>query len=224
MAQQSQAAITAARKKSGMNKQAKEESLKHTVKEKRAMKKMRQARKDREAEVEKGVVTQGGEEDGMVVIDGPDRPTIALDQGMDVDEAVEAKAGKKTKSSSKTKTNGKGGKNPNQLPVVPFDKSDTILLLGEANFSFSSSLLLPPHELLPHQILATSYDTERECYLKYPDGEANVSKLREAGVKVEFKVDAGNLEKCKAVGKGRWSRVIFNFPHAGMSILLPNTH
>jgi hypothetical protein len=222
LAQQSQAAYNAARKKSGMNKQAKEESLKHSQKEKRAMKKVRQARKDREAaaEAEKAGTTTAAEgmevegDDGLVVIDGAKAPSIPADGGggMDIDEAQPAKP-KKTKAQSK-----KGGKNPNQLPVVPFDKSDTILLLGEANFSFSTSLLLPPHELPPHQILATSYDTERECYLKYPDAEGNVTKLREAGVKVEFKVDAGNLEKCKAVGKGRWSRVIFNFPHAGMSL------
>ena len=197
LAQQSQAAYAAARKKSGTHKAQKEESLKHSQKEKKVLKKVRQARKP--------VQTEGGdveaEGDGMVVIDDSNRPSI------DLDTKREPK-----KKSKKTKQ----GTNPNQLPVVPFNSTDTILLLGEANFSYTLSLIDEPHNIPVHQLLATSYDTERECYLKYPDGEGNVKKLRDAGVKVEFKVDAGNLEKCKAVGKGRWSRVIFNFPHAGM--------
>jgi 25S rRNA (uracil2634-N3)-methyltransferase len=203
LAQQSQSAYVAARKKSGTHKQQKEESLKHSQKEKKVLKKVRQARRPVEEEGEKQV-----EGDGMVVIDDSNRPSIDLEQE------------KPKKKSKKTKQ----GTNPNQLPVVPFTSTDTILLLGEANFSYTLSLIAPPHSIPTHQMLATSYDTERECYLKYPDGEANVTKLREAGVKVEFKVDAGNLEKCKAVGKGRWSRVIFNFPHAGMSPFQPVCH
>jgi 25S rRNA (uracil2634-N3)-methyltransferase len=197
-AQQSQEAYNAARKKSSLNKSAKEESLKRSSKEKRVLKKVRQATR---VEPVAEAVEHGGDADGMVVINDSNRPTIDLD--------MEAKP-------KKTKSKKKQGTNPNQLPVVPFTITDTILLLGEANFSYSLSLI-KHHSIPSHQMLATSYDTERECYLKYPDGEANVKALREAGVKVEFKVDAGNLEKCKAVGKGRWSRVIFNFPHAGMS-------
>jgi 25S rRNA (uracil2634-N3)-methyltransferase len=194
LAQQSQAAYVAARKKSGTHKVQKEESLKHSQKEKKVLKKVRQARKPVQAEGE-----VEGEGDEMVVIDDSNRPSI---------DDVRREPKKKSKKT-------KQGTNPNQLPVVPFNSTDTILLLGEANFSYTLALIAEPHNIPVHQLLATSYDTERECYLKYPDGEGNVKKLRDAGVKVEFKVDAGNLEKCKAVGKGRWSRVIFNFPHAG---------
>jgi hypothetical protein len=104
-----------------------------------------------------------------------------------------------------------------RLPIVPFSPSDTILLLGEANFSFSLSLLsLPPaFRPLPHHILATTYDDEKTCHAKYPDAKAIIEELRAKGVRVEFGVDAGALEKCKTVGKGRWSKVVFNFPHAG---------
>lgn len=102
-------------------------------------------------------------------------------------------------------------------PTIPFDKQDTILLLGEANFSFSLSLLREPHNLPAHQILATVYDSEKVTLEKYPDAAENIRLLKEKGAQVEFGVDAGALEKCKAVGKGRrWSRVIFNFPHVGM--------
>lgn len=117
-------------------------------------------------------------------------------------------------------TKSKAKKKP---PTIPFDKQDTILLLGEANFSFSLSLLREPHNLPVHQILATVYDSERTTLEKYPDAAENIRLLKEEGVRVEFGVDAGALEKCKAVGKGRrWSRVIFNFPHVGTcAIYLP---
>lgn len=101
-------------------------------------------------------------------------------------------------------------------PTIPFDHLDTILLLGEANFSFTQSLIQPPHNHSPHLILATSYDSEKVCYEKYEDAKGIVEKLRERGVKVAFGVDAGDLGKSKVVGKGRrWSKVIFNFPHVG---------
>lgn len=106
-------------------------------------------------------------------------------------------------------------------PVIPFDKQDTILLLGEANFSFAASLLQPPHNLSGHMICATSYDTEDVCYKKYGDAKVKVDELRGKGARVIFGVDAGDLPS-SVVGKGkekekggRWSRVIFNFPHAG---------
>ena len=46
--------------------------------------------------------------------------------------------------------------------TIPFDQSDTILLLGEANFSFATSLLSPPHDLKGYMICATSYDSNQE--------------------------------------------------------------
>ena len=45
-------------------------------------------------------------------------------------------------------------------PTNPFEKTDTILLLGEANFSFAVSLISAPHMHPPHLICATSYDSE----------------------------------------------------------------
>jgi len=135
-------------------------------------------------------------------------------------------------------------------PTIPFDKLDTILLLGEANFSFARSLLAPPHNLSGHMICATSFDTQEVCFKKYSDAEDNVKVLKEGGVRVLFGVDAGDLPG-SVVGKGkdrdreareskdgrdmgyagrkehlrkdqggRWSRVIFNFPHAGEFVSL----
>lgn len=101
--------------------------------------------------------------------------------------------------------------------TIPIAHDDTVLLLGEANFSFACSLLLRGHA--GHLICATAYDSETECEEKYPDAAANISTLRTAGARVVFGVDGGALEKSKEVGKGhRYSRVVFNFPHVGKGI------
>jgi len=102
-------------------------------------------------------------------------------------------------------------------PVIPFDKTDTILLIGEANFSFALSLTTAPYHHPSHQILATSYDSREICFEKYPDAKMNFDELEKRGVKVAFGIDAMDLGRSrKIIGKGRkWSRVIFNFPHVG---------
>ncbi len=105
-----------------------------------------------------------------------------------------------------------------QRLTYPFEPTDTILLVGEGNFSYSLSLLLPPHSHPAHLVLATAYDDEFTCYEKYPDAKEIVEKIQGLGARVAWGVDAGRLGKCKAVGKGkRWSKIVFNFPHAGKS-------
>ncbi|CDW96813.1 hypothetical protein, partial [Sporisorium scitamineum] len=54
----------------------------------------------------------------------------------------------------------------------------------------------------PSQILATAYDSEQECFSKYPDARDNVEKIRRIADRddiVLFGVDAGQLEKYKQV-------------------------
>lgn len=151
-------------------------------------------------------------------------------------------ASSSTPLSNGVDSKGKAKAGPTRKPTIPFDGSDTILLLGEANFSFAASLLLPPHEFSGCQICATSYDSEEVCYEKYADARELVGRLRGAGVKVLFGVDAGDLpkeitgSKARVKGKkrmleeldhgyrgdkegGKWSRVVFNFPHAGESTI-----
>ncbi|ETS61666.1 hypothetical protein PaG_04164 [Moesziomyces aphidis] len=93
------------------------------------------------------------------------------------------------------------GKKCKRLPQ-PFARDDSILIVGEANFSFALSLLLPPRSHPPSQILATAYDSEEECYSKYPDARDNVAQIRRLAGRddiVLFGVDAGQLDKCKQV-------------------------
>jgi len=113
-----------------------------------------------------------------------------------------------------------------KLQTYPFDRDDTILLIGEANFSFALSLLSAPHSHPPHLILATSYDSEETCFTKYPDAESHVAAIRAAGARVEFDVDARYLDRYPSITgsqrKGtngeRWSKIVFNFPHVGAGI------
>jgi len=118
---------------------------------------------------------------------------------------------------------GKGtakAQNPRRS-TIPFDPSDHILLIGEGNFSFACALLLHPPPPLDHlppvNIIVTAYDTEEECYTKYPDAEPNVRVLREKGAQVMFGVDATKLDKTPALKGILFDRIVWNFPHAGTS-------
>ncbi|VDB91607.1 unnamed protein product [Peniophora sp. CBMAI 1063] len=108
-------------------------------------------------------------------------------------------------------------------PTIPFLPTDRILLVGEGDFSFAHALVLHPPESLEHlpstNVVATAYDTEHECYEKYPSASAHVAALREKGATVLFGVDATKLDKHAALTKGkRFDRIVWNFPHAGKGI------
>ncbi|ORY29313.1 hypothetical protein BCR39DRAFT_173351 [Naematelia encephala] len=159
-------------------------------------------------------------------------------QGEDEDKDTENHLNDSTKSLTSSSLPSTSS-SAHRKATIPFDKTDTILLLGEANFSFAHSLILAPHSIPPHQICATSYDSEQVCWEKYRDAKGHVEALKAAGARVEFGIDAGELgSKGKAKGKGKgsieggmkWSRVVFNFPHVGTGIkdqdrnILANQH
>ncbi|TDL20889.1 hypothetical protein BD410DRAFT_771940 [Rickenella mellea] len=104
--------------------------------------------------------------------------------------------------------------------TMPFNTSDKILLIGEGNFSFATALFKHPslEFLPPRNVTATAYDSEKECYEKYPEAGAIVKDLKEKGVEIVFGVDATRLEKCKALKGRKFDRVVWNFPHAGKGI------
>lgn len=120
----------------------------------------------------------------------------------------------------KSKKNKKGkGKSSTPRVTVPFHATDTILLIGEGDFSFARALVHnPPVQLesfLAKNVTATAYDTEEECYAKYPDAKAIVEQLNDKGVEILFGVDATKLKKVGALKGRRWDRIVWNFPHAG---------
>jgi 25S rRNA (uracil2634-N3)-methyltransferase len=107
-----------------------------------------------------------------------------------------------------------------QQQKPPYEFSDKILLVGEGNFSFARSLV----ENIIHSgenVVATCYDSEEVLYEKYEDeAKENIDVIKELGATVLFEVDATLLEKCKFIRKLKFSKIVFNFPHAGMSLFL----
>ncbi|KAJ7742197.1 hypothetical protein B0H14DRAFT_471394 [Mycena olivaceomarginata] len=74
-------------------------------------------------------------------------------------------------------------------------------------------------EHLPaRNVAATAYDTEAECYDKYPEAADIVQDLRAAGAEVHFGVDATQLGKTSSFKGRKWDRIVWNFPHAGKGI------
>lgn len=124
----------------------------------------------------------------------------------------------KFRSSSRKPTNG--AKPP--PPTVPFSSTDRILLVGEGDFSFSSSLL-KAHGCT--NLVATSYDKISVLRSKYPQAASNIAALEaEDNCIVKYGVDATKLGKPgvaegggggKEVKKGGFDKVVFNFPHVG---------
>lgn len=138
-------------------------------------------------------------------------------------EAIQA-ASHATHKPQKASTKGKAKAKTTSKPAyIPFTPTNKILLVGEGNFSFTKALALNPPpslEYLPAEnITATAYDSEPECYEKYPDAEEIVKQLREKGVEVLFGVDATKLEKCTPLKGRRFDKIVWNFPHAGKSDL-----
>ncbi|KAF8588326.1 hypothetical protein K439DRAFT_1384699 [Ramaria rubella] len=151
-------------------------------------------------------------------------------RGMRIRKAMEAaKKDVVKKSSLAVKSNAKsrgkrlaGSLHTAKPSTIPIAASNTILLIGEGNFSFARALFTSGHDVLAHlppqNVTATTYDLEEACYEKYPDAREIVEELKGKGVMMLFGVDARRLETCKELKKRKWQRVVWNFPHAGKGI------
>ncbi|KAJ1568772.1 hypothetical protein HK405_013962, partial [Cladochytrium tenue] len=119
------------------------------------------------------------------------------------------------------------------LRALIVQPTDTVLLVGEGNFSFAASLCLLFGGGDATNLWATSFDTAVQLDEKYPDAADNVALLRDHGAHVLHAVDATALQDCRALsaakaataggGGGRgglmaFDRVVFNFPHAGAGL------
>ncbi|KAK0124610.1 hypothetical protein ONS95_009559 [Cadophora gregata] len=104
-------------------------------------------------------------------------------------------------------------------PTIPFSPSDTILLIGEGDLSFASSLIT--HHGCT-SLTATVLESPTELKEKYPHVEENIRIVEEGGGCVRYGVDAGKMKPWVGTGvegkAGRGSgmdRIFFNFPHVG---------
>ena len=121
----------------------------------------------------------------------------------------------------------------NEASFSAFQKDETLLLVGEGDFSFTRSLI-EEEFLKAENIIATSYDSSpSELELKYPHSfKENYDFLIQNKVKVMFKVDAMDLIKTLTLSKrNTWSKllgsswkykslqnIMFNFPHTGKGV------
>ncbi len=132
-------------------------------------------------------------------------------------EAEKAAKVSDQKSKRGSQANGKG-KTPLR-PTIPFKSTDKILLVGEGNLSFARALIVDPPSALQYlpseNITATAYDSQEECFAKYPEAENIVEQLKVKGVTVVFGVDATKLEKCQVLKNRKYDKIMWNFPHAG---------
>ncbi|TVY37244.1 25S rRNA (uridine-N(3))-methyltransferase, partial [Lachnellula subtilissima] len=100
-------------------------------------------------------------------------------------------------------------------PIIPFEKDEKILLVGEGDLSFARCLV-SVHKC--SNVTATVLEgSEEELVGKYPQAEENADLIREGGRGlVRFGVDVGKMGKKMGLGKeGGFERVFFNFPHVG---------
>lgn len=110
---------------------------------------------------------------------------------------------------------------PKPKPTIPFLSTDRVLLVGEGDFSFSHSLL---QSHCCNSLTATSYDKQTTVTSKYPQARGHIQAL-DAGdndCRTIYGVDATKLGKSgasdgggKAVKKGGFDKIVFNFPHVG---------
>ncbi|KAJ1336984.1 hypothetical protein BSLG_006744 [Batrachochytrium salamandrivorans] len=97
-----------------------------------------------------------------------------------------------------------------------FEADDSVLLVGEGNFSFAASLM---EELSGSIALtATCFDSADVVNSKYPDAQEFIAELADWEATVHYNVDATKLQSVKALRGKRFTKILFNFPHVGGGI------
>ncbi|XP_076954683.1 heavy metal-associated isoprenylated plant protein 41-like [Bidens hawaiensis] len=93
-------------------------------------------------------------------------------------------------------------------------KLKRILLAGDGDFSFSSSLAAAVKD--GRNITATSLDTTESLFEKYKNiATDNIKKLRDTGATVIHGVDATTMNTNPQLQSLAFDLIIFNNPHAG---------
>ena len=115
---------------------------------------------------------------------------------------------------------------------APYSCAERLLVVGEADFSWSASLLPPSAEAMAGKaeakagkgaskraaasLTTTSYDSLPELQRKYDGVPARVATLQKAGTTVLHGVDAAALASTEAVARrAPYDVIAFHFPHVG---------
>ncbi|KAJ2305171.1 hypothetical protein IWW55_002073 [Coemansia sp. RSA 2706] len=101
-------------------------------------------------------------------------------------------------------------------PFFPYTSTDTILLIGEGNFSFAHSIARTLGSAA--NIVATAHDSEPVAREKYSDIDVHTDAVRTLGGSVLFSVDGTQLDSCAELRGRKFTHIVFNFPHAGAGI------
>jgi len=102
------------------------------------------------------------------------------------------------------------------VPGVPYRTGDKILVVGDADFSWSAALSKLWGRGGAEGLVASSYEAKQKITNKYPKTRAHLDELNRAGATVQHSVDAMTLgqEGNTKCGKN-FDTIVFNFPHTG---------
>ena len=96
-----------------------------------------------------------------------------------------------------------------------FTSEDSVLVVGDGNFSFSRSLA--DQFQGSFNLTATCFDSMETLNEKYPDAATHIEQLKDWDSNVVFGVDATKMST-KVLKNKRFTKIIFNFPHVGLGI------
>ncbi|GLJ44823.1 hypothetical protein SUGI_0942860 [Cryptomeria japonica] len=98
--------------------------------------------------------------------------------------------------------------------LMHYSSLQTILLVGEGNFSFSSALATAFKSA--KNIVASSFDSKADKVLRvYDTARSSIENLESRKALVLYEVDATRLHEIEDLSARKFDRIVFNLPHAG---------
>ncbi|GLJ08339.1 hypothetical protein SUGI_0086720 [Cryptomeria japonica] len=97
--------------------------------------------------------------------------------------------------------------------LMHYSSLQTILLVGEGNFSFSSALATSFKSA--KNIVASSFDSKDKILKVYDTARSSIENLESRKALVLYKVDATRLHEIEDLSARKFDRIVFNLPHAG---------
>ncbi|GLJ08341.1 hypothetical protein SUGI_0086740 [Cryptomeria japonica] len=97
--------------------------------------------------------------------------------------------------------------------LMHYSSLQTILLVGEGNFSFSSALATAFESA--ENIVASSIDSEEKVLRVYDRARSLIENLESRKALVLYEVDATRLHEIEDLSGRKFDRIVFNLPHAG---------